>query len=164
MIEFLQRLAAKPRMYQGLSAELQLGYDAGCELRTCSSVRLFLNAAMLLGISPLNDFAFKKSFGTKEVREPLIGLLNAVLQPRPLIREIEIQNPFNYQDFQDDKLSILDVKAVDAARAMYDVEVQLRVAAGLEKRVAFYGCGCSRASCGREPATRNCCRSMRSGW
>ena len=37
-------------------------------------------AAMPLGINPLNDFAFMKTFGTPEGREPLIGLLNAVLE------------------------------------------------------------------------------------
>ncbi len=95
---------------------------------------------MPLGISPLNDFAFKKTFGSPENRESLISLLNAVLKPRSPIADLTITNPFNYQEFQDDKLSILDVKAVDDAGALLDVEVQLRVPAGLEKRVVFYGC------------------------
>ena len=73
---------------------------------------------MPLGINPLNDFAFMKTFGTAENREPLIGLLNAVLKPKSPIADVTIQNPFNYKDFQDDKLSILDVKAVDAARGL----------------------------------------------
>ena len=72
---------------------------------------------MPLGINPLNDFAFLKTFGSQENREPLIGLLNAVLKPKSPIADVTIQNPFNYKDFQDDKLSILDVKAVDAALA-----------------------------------------------
>jgi len=96
---------------------------------------------MPLGINPLNDFAFMKTFGTEENRESLIGLLNAVLKPKSPIADVTIENPFNYKDFQDDKLSILDVKAVDAARSCYDVEVQLEVLKGSEKRVVYYGCG-----------------------
>jgi len=53
---------------------------------------------------------------------------------------VTIENPFNYQDFHDDKLSVLDVRAVDDAGAIYNVEVQLRVRAGQEKRLVFYGC------------------------
>ena len=97
-------------------------------------------AAMPLEINPLNDFAFQKTFGTPENRESLISLLNAILKPKSPIAEVTVLNPFNYRDFQDDKLSILDVKAVDAARSVYDVEVQLQVRAGSEKRLVFYGC------------------------
>jgi len=95
---------------------------------------------MPLGINPLIDFAFKITFGKPENRESLIGLLNAVLKPKPLIVEVTIENPFNFQDFHDDKLSVLDVRAVDAAGVVYNVEVQLGVRAGLLKRLVFYGC------------------------
>jgi predicted transposase/invertase (TIGR01784 family) len=82
-----------------------------------------------------------KTFGAPEDRQPLIGLLNAVLKPKSPIADVTIENPFNYKDFQDDKLSILDVKAVDAGRAWYDVEVQLTVPVGTPKRLVYYGCG-----------------------
>ncbi len=96
---------------------------------------------MPLGINPLNDFAFMKTFAEPDEHQPLIGLLNAVLMPKSPIADVTIQNPFNYKDFQDDKLSILDVKAVDAGRAWYDVEVQLTVPVGTPKRLVYYGCG-----------------------
>jgi hypothetical protein len=35
---------------------------------------------MPLGIRPINDFAFKKTFGTPENRPCLISLLNAILR------------------------------------------------------------------------------------
>ena len=58
---------------------------------------------MPLGIRPTVDFAFKKIFGTPENRQALIGLLNAVLQlPRP-IEDVQILNPFSYQEFAEDK-------------------------------------------------------------
>ena len=44
------------------------------------------------------------------------------------------------QDFQNDKLSILDIRAVDQRGAIYDVEMQLSTYSGLVKRIVFYGC------------------------
>ena len=90
--------------------------------------------------SALNDFAFNKIFGTPENRSCLISLLNAILRPKAPIVDVTLQNPFNPRDFQDDKLSILDIKAVDSTGAIYDVEVQLTIDEGLVQRMAFYGC------------------------
>jgi len=95
---------------------------------------------MLLGIRPINDFAFKKTFGTAENRVALISLLNAILKLRSPIVEVTLENPYNLQDFEDDKLSILDVKAVDRAGAIYDIEMQLAIFEGLVQRIVFYGC------------------------
>ncbi len=61
-----------------------------------------------LGIKPTVDFAFKKIFGTPENAQPLIGLLNAILDLPDPIQEVEILNPFNYQEFAEDKLIVLD--------------------------------------------------------
>ena len=37
------------------------------------------------------------------------------------IVDVIIENPYNLQDFLDDKLSILDIKATDEKRAVYSV-------------------------------------------
>ena len=95
---------------------------------------------MPLGIRPINDFAFKKTFGTAENRVVLISLLNAILKPESPIVEVTLENPFNLQDFKDDKLSVLDVKAVDRSGAIYDIEMQLTTFEGLVQRIVFYGC------------------------
>jgi len=95
---------------------------------------------MPLGIRPINDFAFKKTFGSAENRLALISLLNAILKPESPIVDVTLENPFNLQDFQDDRLSILDIKAVDRAGAIYDVEMQLAVSASLVQRIVYYGC------------------------
>ncbi|MGO8747803.1 MAG: Rpn family recombination-promoting nuclease/putative transposase [Thermoguttaceae bacterium] len=95
---------------------------------------------MPLGIRPINDFAFKKIFGTAANRVALISLLNAILKPKSPIVDVTLENPFNLKDFEDDKLSILDIKAVDRAGAIYDIEVQLAIFAGLVQRIVFYGC------------------------
>ena len=68
---------------------------------------------MPLGIRPINDMAFKKTFGTPENKLSLISLLNAILELDSPILDVTIENPFNLQDFESDKLSILDIKAID---------------------------------------------------
>ena len=95
---------------------------------------------MPIGIKPTNDFAFKKTFGTAANKPALVSLLNAILEPLKAIVDVTIENPYNLQDFLDDKLSILDIKAVDASGAVYDVEMQLSVFDGLVQRIVFYGC------------------------
>ncbi len=68
---------------------------------------------MPLGIRPTNDFAFQITFGTAENKLALISLLNAILEPDSRIIEVTLLNPFNLQEFEQDKLSVLDVKAAD---------------------------------------------------
>ena len=80
---------------------------------------------MPIGIRPTNDFAFKKTFGSPENKVALISLLNAILALPSPISDVTIENPYNLQDFHDDKLSILDVKATDEWGAIYDIEMQL---------------------------------------
>ena len=95
---------------------------------------------MRIGIRPTNDFAFKKTFGSPENKLALISLLNAILGlPKPII-DVTIENPYSLQDFKEDKLSILDIKAIDQAGAIYDVEMQLSIFNGLIQRIVFYGC------------------------
>lgn len=80
---------------------------------------------MPLGIKPTVDFAFKKIFGSPENAEALIGLLNAILDLSQPIEEVEILNPFSYQDFEDDKLIVLDVRARDSTGRMLNIEMQV---------------------------------------
>ncbi|MBX3416809.1 MAG: Rpn family recombination-promoting nuclease/putative transposase [Pirellulaceae bacterium] len=95
---------------------------------------------MVIGIRPINDFAFKKVFGSPANKLALISLLNAILNPPVPIVDVVILNPFNLQDFQQDKLSILDVKATDQNGVIYDIEIQIAVRPGLVQRLVFYGC------------------------
>ena len=95
---------------------------------------------MPIGIRAMNDFVFKKTFGTIANKLALISLLNAILRPSIPIVDVTIKNPYNLQDFLDDKLSILDIKAIDANGAIYDIEMQLTIFEGLVKRIVFYGC------------------------
>ncbi|MEZ6091474.1 MAG: Rpn family recombination-promoting nuclease/putative transposase [Pirellulaceae bacterium] len=95
---------------------------------------------MPLGIRPLVDFAFKMIFGNPKHVEALIGLLNAILCLKHPITSVEILNPFNYQEFQDAKQIILDVRARDAQGRWMNVEMQVSAVAGLLKRMVYYSC------------------------
>ncbi|QDV10566.1 PD-(D/E)XK nuclease family transposase [Rosistilla oblonga] len=95
---------------------------------------------MALGISPLVDFAFKMIFGSPESAQALIGLLNAVLDRDSPITEVEILNPFNYQEFADAKQIVLDVRARDDLGRSVNVEMQVARASGLLQRMTYYAC------------------------
>ena len=117
-----------PAMLEVNEPHLGQGHRLG---QTAGAGEFVRSAAMPLGIRPINDFAFKKTFGTPENRPCLISLLSAVLEPSEPIVEVTLENPFNLQDFKDDKLSVLDIKAVDRTGAIYDVEIQLTTYEGL---------------------------------
>lgn len=93
---------------------------------------------MPLGIDPTVDYAFKKLFGHPANSDLLIHLLNAVLRPVLSIVEVQILNPFNEKEFADDKLSVLDIKARDAGRAWFNVEMQSRTVGWLRQRIVYY--------------------------
>ncbi len=93
---------------------------------------------MRLGIKPTVDFAFKKIFETPENAQILQGLMNAILQLDSPIVELEILNPFNYQEFADDKRIVLDVRARDAEGRWLNVEMQVSVVPGLLQRLTYY--------------------------
>ena len=92
------------------------------------------------GIQPTVDFAFKKIFGTPENAPFLLGLANAVLQLRDPLVDVEILNPFSYQEFQDDKLIVLDIRARDTVGRWLNIEMQASVYPGLLQRLAYYAC------------------------
>lgn len=93
---------------------------------------------MALGIDPKVDFAFKKLLGSRDHPSITIHFLNAVLDGDPVIEAVEILNPFNEKDFEDDKLSILDVKATDDRGRLLDIEMQTSLPGELRKRLIYY--------------------------
>jgi len=91
------------------------------------------------GIDPKVDYAFKKLLGSENSAELLISFLNAVLDPRPhRIEHVEILNPFQPQETDLDKLSVLDVKARDQAGQLYNIEMQLLNSGWLASRILYY--------------------------
>lgn len=93
---------------------------------------------MQLGIKLTVDFAFKKVFGSPEYSAALIGLLNAILGSASPIVAVEILNPFSYQEFKNDKLVVLDIRAQDQNGNWYNIEMQVSNHPGLLQRLVFY--------------------------
>ena len=93
---------------------------------------------MPLGIKVYVDFVFKKMFGSPENSVALIGLLNAILELPRTITDVTIQNPFSYQEFDNAKVVVLDVKAKDSAGRIFNVEMQIAIHPGLLQRMMYY--------------------------
>lgn len=91
-----------------------------------------------LGIDPLVDFAFKKVFATEGIDGPLISLLNAYGRIPAPIEKIAIQNPFNRQEFQGEKVIHLDIKATDSNGILFNIEMQSTTPIGLDERAKYY--------------------------
>ena len=93
------------------------------------------------GIDPKVDYAFKRVFGSEENRNVLLHLLNALLEDSlpQKIREVELLNPFSDRDAENDKLSVLDIKARDEAGREYLIEMQLFTHASFPERLLYYG-------------------------
>jgi predicted transposase/invertase (TIGR01784 family) len=97
-------------------------------------------AVMVPGIDPKVDIVFKRLFGTEANADLLIDPLNAVLAfpPGREVTAVEILKPFNEQETLDDKLSILDIKARDAAGRQFNVEMQVEPYHAYPARVVYY--------------------------
>ncbi len=95
---------------------------------------------MATGIDPKVDYAFKRVFGSEENREILLNLLNAVLmtsESQPL-NDIEILNPFSHKETLDDRLAILDIKAIDDQGHEFLIEMQMLAHQSFRERLLFY--------------------------
>ena len=89
---------------------------------------------------PKVDYAFKHVFGREQSKPVLINLLEAVLQPAAgqQIASLELLNPFNDKEAQDDKLSILDIKARDQSGRQFNVEMQMLAYGAFRERALYY--------------------------
>jgi predicted transposase/invertase (TIGR01784 family) len=95
---------------------------------------------MIPHIDPKVDYAFKKIFGSEANAPILLDLLNAVLNPPPERRIIDLSflNPFNDKDQVEEKLSVVDVKARDQQGRLYNVEMQMCASPTYPERVLYY--------------------------
>jgi predicted transposase/invertase (TIGR01784 family) len=94
----------------------------------------------VLGIRPFVDYAFCRVYADALDPTAIIAFLNAVLLLKTKIVKVTIRNPINLKDFEQDKLTVLDINAEDQLGRIFDVEMQLTVHAGVRKRMAYYGC------------------------
>jgi len=78
-------------------------------------------------IDPRVDCVFKSLLGSIENRNLLIHFLNAFLgdELAAPIEEVDLLNPYNEKEMLDDKINIVDVKALDEQGNWYQIEIQL---------------------------------------
>ncbi|WP_442506401.1 Rpn family recombination-promoting nuclease/putative transposase [Novipirellula sp. SH528] len=93
---------------------------------------------MSIGIDPLVDFACKKLLGSPEHPAITLHFLNAVLDGAPKITEVEILNPIIEKEFDEDKYSILDVRAKDQLGHRFNIEIQRTKPTALRERLTYY--------------------------
>jgi predicted transposase/invertase (TIGR01784 family) len=92
----------------------------------------------VIGICPTVDFAFKLLFGSPEHARITIHFLNAILGQSFRISSITIRNPFLGKATEDDKLSILDILAIDEHGRIINIEIQTTIPAGMHQRLTYY--------------------------
>ena len=84
-----------------------------------------------------NDYIFKRTFGYAESREVTKILLRDVLQNN--INSIELNNQtITEKELMDDKVGIMDIKAVLNGNNPCDIEMQVVNKHNIEKRILFY--------------------------
>lgn len=64
-------------------------------------------------IDALVDCVFKALLGREHNKNLLLNFLNAILKPTHPLVNVTLLNPYNEKEYLTDKLSIVDVKAVD---------------------------------------------------
>lgn len=89
-------------------------------------------------INPRVDIAFKKIFGVEENKDLLISLINSVVSQRDQVADVTLLNPYNPENFKNDKLSILDIKAKGVDGKRFNIEVQIIDEADYDKRALYY--------------------------
>ena len=95
---------------------------------------------MAIQISAMLDIVFKYILGSKDSTKLLTAFINAVQKDSgfPEIETVSIENPFNDKTYQDDKISIIDVRAADKQGNVYNVEVQLQSQPYFAERSLYY--------------------------
>jgi predicted transposase/invertase (TIGR01784 family) len=88
------------------------------------------------------DFVFKALFARedKTSKKLLIDLLNDILSAKSedTICSVTYLNPFNYKEFESDKLSILDIKAKTEKGERVNIEIQVKLEDDYRKRSLYY--------------------------
>ncbi|BBB57365.1 chromosome segregation ATPase [Candidatus Megaera polyxenophila] len=92
----------------------------------------------MVNITPRVCLPFKKIFGVEENKDLLISLINSILGKEDQVLDITLLNPYNPQNFRQDKLSILDIKAKGIDGKRFNIEIQISDEADYDKRALYY--------------------------
>ena len=91
-------------------------------------------------MNPKVDFAFKYVFGNPDYPEITISLLNAVLSlpPDKQIVKVRIANPTLGRRTQDDKYSVMDIRAIANDNTHINIEMQIANKGDMIPRTLHY--------------------------
>ena len=89
-------------------------------------------------INPKVDIVFRKLFGSEENKDILKSFINSVLPENEQIKDLEIKNPYNFANYSEGRISILDIKAIDEDGTWYDIEIQIAKQHFFGKRILYY--------------------------
>ncbi|MBF0376127.1 MAG: PD-(D/E)XK nuclease family transposase [Desulfamplus sp.] len=91
-------------------------------------------------VKPTSDIFIKYLLGTEEHKDLLLSFINAVMENSdfPLIKSVEIKNPFNLKKMVNDKESILDIKATDENGKIFNIEMQTTSDETFKTRSLYY--------------------------
>ncbi len=80
-----------------------------------------------MSIKAYSDLFVKYLFGYHGHEDILLTFINDVLinSGFKAIKSVIVTNPFNIQSYKDDKLSVLDIKAVDEDGKIFKIEYRL---------------------------------------
>jgi len=91
-----------------------------------------------MAVTPRVDIAFKKLFGVEENKDLLISLINSIVSKEDQVLEVELLNPYNSKNFENEKTSIVDIKAKSHTGKHYNIEIQISNEGDYDKRALFY--------------------------
>jgi predicted transposase/invertase (TIGR01784 family) len=97
-------------------------------------------------LPPKDDMVFKMLFGDKRNTKILVAFLEAILETK--INDVALIDPILKKENEDDKLSILDVKAELENGEIVDIEMQARNLPDLRQRITYYSAGMIREQIG----------------
>jgi len=91
-------------------------------------------------MDPKNDFVFKLIFGNEKDTSFLISFLNAALEleGEKALKSVIIMNPNNDKEKEEEKYSIMDVKAKANDETIINIEIQLKDEHDMRYRTVYY--------------------------
>lgn len=92
----------------------------------------------MVAVNPRVDIAFKKIFGVDENKDLLISLINSIVSEEDQVVDVTLLNPYNQQNFKEEKFSILDIKAVGCHGKRFNIEIQISDEGSYHKRALYY--------------------------
>ncbi len=93
-------------------------------------------------VKATSDIFIKYLFGldTKKTNSLALSFINSVLENSnfPAMTKIIQKNPFNYKEYVEDKLSVLDIEVEDENHKLYNIEVQATGNTHFRNRALYY--------------------------